>query len=109
MGFKPATAREVWYIIPLTEIIGEVLGVGGASKKVEELYFQLLERIGPEFFILKDAPLAQIAKIHPMVAEAISRMRKGNVIKEAGYDGEFGAIKLFRPNEWVEKKKMKLV
>ena len=109
MGFKPATARAVWYIIPLTEIIGEVLDVGGASKRVGELYFKLLERIGPEFFILKDAPIAQIAKVHPMVAEAIDRMRKGNVIKEAGYDGEFGIIKLFRPNELVEKKQMKLL
>jgi uncharacterized protein (TIGR00375 family) len=109
MGFKPATARAVWYIIPLTEIIGEVLGVGGASKKVEELYFRLLQQIGPEFFILKDAPIAQIAKVHPRVAEAIDRMRKGNVIKEAGYDGEFGVIKLFRPNELVEKKQMKLL
>jgi DNA helicase II / ATP-dependent DNA helicase PcrA len=109
MGFRPATAREVWYIIPLTEILGEVLGVGGVSKKVDELYFRLLEQIGPEFFILKDAPIAQIAKAHPVVAEAIDRMRKGNVIKEAGYDGEFGVIKLFRPSELVEKKQMKLL
>ncbi|MBI5421531.1 DNA helicase UvrD [Candidatus Peregrinibacteria bacterium] len=109
MGFKPATAREVWYIIPLAEIVAEALGVGPSSKKVDELYYRLLERIGPEFFILKDASIPQIATVNPMVTEAIDRMRKGRVIKQAGYDGEFGVIKLFSPGELVEKKQMKLL
>jgi superfamily I DNA/RNA helicase len=34
-----------------------------------------------------------------MVAEAITRLRSGDVIKEAGYDGEYGVIRLFRPDE----------
>ena len=38
-----------------------------------------------------------------IIVEAISRMRSGNVIREAGYDGEFGVIKLFKPNELKSK------
>jgi len=109
MGFKPTTARGVWYIIPLTEIIGEVLQVGGASKKVDELYWKLIENIGPEFYILKEAPAPEIAKVHPLIAEGIARMREGKVIKEPGYDGEYGVIKLFKPRELVEREQMTLI
>src|SRR5262249_20431571 len=34
-----------------------------------------------------------------LVAEAIARLRDGEVIKEAGYDGEYGVIRLFHPEE----------
>jgi DNA helicase II / ATP-dependent DNA helicase PcrA len=108
MGFRPATAREVWYIIPLAEILSEILGVGAGSKKVGELYWKLIEGVGPEFHILKDAPITDIAKIDPRVAEGIGRMRRGEVIREAGYDGEFGVIKLFHPGELTEKSQSKL-
>jgi PHP family Zn ribbon phosphoesterase len=30
---------------------------------------------------------------------AISRMRKGEVIKQEGYDGEYGVIRLFKESE----------
>jgi uncharacterized protein (TIGR00375 family) len=109
MGFKPPTARGVWYIIPLTEIIGEVLQVGKASKKIGEAYHHLLEVIGPEFYILKDAPIATIAQVNPLLAEGIRRMRAGEVIREPGYDGEFGIIKLFKPGESIEKSQMSLL
>ena len=108
MGEKPKTAREVWYIIPLTEIISEILQVGPASKKVNELYFRLLEQIGPEFYILKDASIEKIKNINEMIGEAIKRMRTGKIIIKPGYDGEYGVIKLFKPEELVPKAQMKL-
>lgn len=108
MGFKPKTARSVWYIIPLTEIISEVLKVGSASKKVDEMYFKLLEKIGPEFYILKDAPIAAISSVSPMIGEAISRMREGKVIVKPGYDGEYGIIKIFGEEELAQREQMKL-
>ena len=107
-GVKPKTARGVWYIIPLTEIISEILQVGGASKKVDEFYFKLLEKIGPEFYILKDAPIGDIKKVNPMVGEAIDRMRSGKTIIQSGFDGEYGIIKLFNVDELTPKEQMKL-
>src|SRR5262249_50246828 len=35
----------------------------------------------------------------PLLAEAIGRLRRGEVIREAGYDGEYGVIRLFDPDE----------
>ncbi|MGH3426271.1 MAG: UvrD-helicase domain-containing protein, partial [Mycobacteriales bacterium] len=34
-----------------------------------------------------------------LVGEAISRLRRGEVIRQSGYDGEYGVIRLFEPNE----------
>ncbi len=33
------------------------------------------------------------------MAEAIKRVREGRVFKEAGYDGEYGKIKVFKEGE----------
>ena len=34
-----------------------------------------------------------------LIAEAISRMRDGRVIRDAGYDGQYGTTRLFEDNE----------
>jgi len=109
MGEKSPTARGVWYIIPLTEIVAEILQVGSASKKVNELYQRLLQQIGPEFYILKDAPVKDIKAVHEMVGEAVSRMREGRTIIQPGYDGEYGIIKLFREEELLPKDQLTLL
>jgi len=99
-GTRPAGAADFRYLIPLTEIIGETLCVGQASRKVEELRQQLISTIGPELFILQIAPIDAIKRAgFTLVAEAIKRMREGKVIREAGYDGEYGIIRLFKNNE----------
>lgn len=108
MGEKPESAHKVWHIIPLTEIISEILKVGPGSKKVNEMYFKLLDSIGPEFHILKDAPVTKIKAVNEMVGEAIDRMRNGKVIIKPGYDGEYGIIKLFKEEELMPKEQMKL-
>lgn len=51
----------------------------------------------------------RLKKIHsPLLAEGIKRLRKGQVIRQAGYDGEYGVIKLFEEGELVKKKLHKL-
>lgn len=93
----PAGAPPFRSIIPLTEVISEVVGVGVASKKVQRLYFDMLEQLGSEFTILLDTPTAEIAKASsPRLAEAIERMRTGKVAISPGYDGEFGKVRIFQ-------------
>ncbi|MBI1920053.1 MAG: DNA helicase UvrD [Geobacter sp.] len=94
---QPPGAPPFRSIIPLQEIISEVLGVGVASKKVQRLYFEVLEQLGSEFTILLDTPAAEIAKASsPRLAEAIELMRAGNVAISPGYDGEFGKVRIFQ-------------
>jgi uncharacterized protein (TIGR00375 family) len=94
-GFRPAGSPPYRSIIPLAEIISEALNVGAGSKSVNTLYFSMIEKLGNEFRILLDTPLDDIEKAsHPLLSEAISKMRSGNVTVTPGYDGEFGKIKI---------------
>ena len=34
-----------------------------------------------------------------LLSEGIARLRRGEVIRDAGYDGEYGTIRLFQPGE----------
>ena len=104
-GFKPEGAPPFNSIIPLLEIIAEVLKVGVNSKKVMAEYLGLIGKLGSEFKILMDVPLDDIEKAgSPVLREAISMMRSGNVHIAPGYDGEFGKVKIF---EKVEREEIK--
>ena len=74
-----------------------------SSRKVIDLCARLLNRLGPELYILKDAPLEDIqaAGGAPM-REAIRRIRCGEMAMDAGYDGEFGSVKVFTDKERKE-------
>ena len=96
----PANGPGFESLIPLTEILGEILGTGPASKKVMSQYVRLINLFGSEFSILRSTPADEIGqKSSPILAEAISRMRQGKVIRHPGYDGEFGIIKVFEEGE----------
>jgi uncharacterized protein (TIGR00375 family) len=104
-GYRPENAPSFTSIIPLPEIIAEGLKCGANTKKVNALYFSLLQRLGSEFKILMDAPLDDIEGAGtPLIREAISRMRRGNVHIAPGYDGEFGKVRIF---EDVERREIK--
>ncbi len=88
------------YLIPLPEILADVIGMGVSSQRVEQSYFSLLRQLGNEFDILLDIPLADIAQASsPLIAEAISRVRTGNVSIRPGFDGEYGIINIFPEDE----------
>lgn len=96
-GFEPSGMPPFHSIIPLPEILSEILKVGVSSKKLNNEYMRLLNALGSEFKILMDASLNDIEKAGPLkLSEAISKMRTGEVIKTPGFDGEFGKIKLFK-------------
>ena len=95
-----APDRPFECLVPLPEVLGECLGVSAASKTVQGVYLRLLEKLGPEFSILRDRSLQDVEKAAgPLLAEALRRLRAGRVIREGGYDGAYGAIRLFCPGE----------
>jgi DNA helicase-2/ATP-dependent DNA helicase PcrA len=99
-GEGPARRQPYRSLIPLAEILGEVLDRGAGTKGVSEEYEKLLARFGPELGILLDADLDEIEKAGPpLLAEALRRMRASEVQVAAGYDGEYGVIKLFKEGE----------
>ncbi|WP_250292498.1 UvrD-helicase domain-containing protein, partial [Frankia sp. CiP1_Cm_nod1] len=99
-GVRPPTAGEVRSLVALPEVVGEILGVGPKSKAVAAQVTALATRLGPELGILAEVPLDAIAEVgSSALVEAIRRLRNEEVIREAGYDGEYGVIRLFRPEE----------
>jgi DNA helicase-2/ATP-dependent DNA helicase PcrA len=99
-GFKPETAKYFMSLVPLPEVLAEVYGTGPSSKRVQSLYQAMLHGLGPELEILMNISLADIEKVAgPLAAEAIHRVRSGQVTAEPGYDGEYGVIRIFNEED----------
>jgi uncharacterized protein (TIGR00375 family) len=92
-------------LIPLRELLGEILKTGPSSKKVDAAYAGLIERGGSEFSLLMDMALENVEKLRcpgvsgELLAAALTRMRSGEVFITPGYDGEYGVIRVFSPGE----------
>ncbi len=93
------TSPAVHSLVPLPEVLGEILGVGSSSKAVARAYGLVIDRFGSEFGVLLHAAPEEIREVSPVLAEAILRMREGKVTRHSGYDGEFGTIQLFGETE----------
>jgi DNA helicase-2/ATP-dependent DNA helicase PcrA len=99
-GYRVPGAAGFTSFVQLPEILGEIAGVGPKSKSVTAQVTALVERFGPELSILGEVPLSDLAAGAPsIVAEAIGRLRRGDVRREAGYDGVYGTIRLFDRGE----------
>ncbi len=83
-------------IVPLLEIIREIFGVASVTKKVRAEYDRLIDVFGTELAILIDTPIEEI-KSHGFdkLADAINRVRNGNINIQPGYDGEYGKVSIF--------------
>jgi uncharacterized protein (TIGR00375 family) len=103
VGFKPEKIIPFKSLVPLIEIIADVLGRFSGTKQVEKEYKNLIEKFDNEFKVLLDASRSnlEIATLSEIV-EGIIRAREGRVYIEPGYDGVFGKIKIFNKEE--EKK-----
>jgi DNA helicase II / ATP-dependent DNA helicase PcrA len=99
-GQQPAGAAGFINLVSLPEIVGEIKGSGPKSKTVVAEVDRLVATFGPELRILCETDVADLGRGGGgLLAEAVARLRRGEVIKEAGYDGEYGVIRLLRPEE----------
>ncbi len=103
----PSTAGKTYSLVPLQEILSETMKVGVSSKSVAREYESLINTFGSELAILQNISIDEITKHSTLLGEGISRLRDGKVIKQSGYDGEYGKIKLFQENELKSIKKCK--
>ncbi len=97
---KPILKKPFYSLIPLAEIISEIMDCGVETKKVKQEYERLISELGSELNILMNVSLEDIKEAGgELLAEAIKRMREQKVIKKPGYDGEYGKIRLFDDGE----------
>lgn len=94
-GFVLPDGRPFESLVPLPEVIGASTGMSAAGKKVNAQYEAMLEQLGSEFYILREAPFEDIRHAAgPCIEEGIKRLREGRVERTPGYDGEYGKIGL---------------
>ncbi len=86
-------------LIPLPEILGEIMGAGPRTKKITALHAKAVARFGSELAILQTVPTDELARFLPPLGEAVARMRRGEVVREGGYDGEYGKVTVFSEKE----------
>ena len=97
---RPLNVDAHEYLMPLEELIADSLGATPASKKVQARRSAMLADLGSELHILREASIDSVRNHSgPIIAEALRRLRGGEVIREAGFDGVYGRIALFRPGE----------
>ena len=94
-----ADSPKFFSLIPLQEMLGEILGCGSATKGAMKQYAEALCIFGSEFELLLRTPVRDIERRAPVLAEAIRRVREGKVIRQPGYDGRFGVIRAFAEGE----------
>ena len=93
-------------LVPLREILAEVEGVGKVSRKVVSSYQNLVEKLGSELAALLKTPVEKITEIGgEKLAEAIAKVRKGDICVRPGFDGEYGIVKIWGETNGNEEKK----
>jgi DNA helicase-2/ATP-dependent DNA helicase PcrA len=99
-GFRPDGAKPFTNLVPLVELLGEILDVGASSGRVRRSYDQLLASVGSELSVLTEWPVRDAEREGPpLLGEALRRMRAGEVKRVAGFDGEYGIVRMFDEEE----------
>lgn len=90
---QPASFVPYRSIVPLAELIGDVLDKGVSTKAVRREVDRLLTDGRNEFAVLLDIPISSLDGVTlPEIAEAIRLMRAGEIEIKPGFDGEYGKI-----------------
>ncbi len=89
---KPEKAKQYYTLLPLHEIIALSLKAGMQSKKVWEVYNNLIKEFDSEFEILLNVPREKLIEkmINEKLIELILRNREGKIKVTPGFDGQYG-------------------
>jgi DNA helicase-2/ATP-dependent DNA helicase PcrA len=97
---RPPGRPDFHSLVPLKEILAEIAGTRAQSRQVSRRYDELLARGHTELGLLLELPVPEVARLGgEALAEAVRRMRAGEVRVEPGYDGEYGRVALFDRGE----------
>ena len=92
-------------IVPLPNIIADYFGMRKQSKRVQNLFLDIIKQADNEFNVLLDLSELELKKIMPdILAEGIIKMRQNKIKLIPGFDGEYGKVEIFSDKERQEAK-----
>jgi len=93
-AFTPKGWPGFMRLLPLSEIIATVLGVDSPSTQaVWKVYNALIAKFGSEYTVLMDISRNALSEVvEPRFADAIVRVREGNITVVPGFDGVYGKL-----------------
>jgi uncharacterized protein (TIGR00375 family) len=99
-GFAPPNAIPTRHLVPLEEVIADCFGRGVNTKTVQTEYEQLVRNAGGEYQALLDLPESELKTMtRDIIVEGIMRNREERLHIEPGFDGRYGKIQIFTPEE----------
>ncbi len=98
---KPMNRPPFYKIVPLEEVLSEVFGLPVGSKTLRIKYFETVGALGEEFKILLELDFHEIQQLNERLAEAVTKIRKGEIVIKPGYDGVFGVVRVFPESQYV--------
>lgn len=110
-GERPSGQSDFVKLVELDKIIAEAFGIKSrTSKKVQAEYEKMINELGPELEILMNMDLGKISEVAEVeVTEGIKRVREGNLFIEPGFDGQYGAVKIFNDNDKAGRQQVNLL
>jgi uncharacterized protein (TIGR00375 family) len=95
-GYRPPAAVPDVHLVPLEELAAEAIGQNTGTKAVTALWDRVVEAGGDELRVLLFMEAEELRDAAgEKLADAILRMRRGEVLAAAGYDGVYGTIRIF--------------
>jgi uncharacterized protein (TIGR00375 family) len=91
-GFKPESAVPFQYIVPLSIVISKAIRKGEGTKAVLEEYSKLIRYFGNEFSIFEASDEQIRLATGPEIADALMKVRRGDIRWVPGHDGVFGKL-----------------
>ena len=87
-------------LIPLIEVLSEIIGKGPTTKTVLSEYCRVINMFGSDLNLLLNVPVAEIKQRHSKrLGNAVKRIRRRDVVCDSGYDGKYGTVKVFSKEE----------
>lgn len=100
---KKNIRRPYVSLVPLQEVISEVVQKGVNTKTVLRMYDHVISMCGSEFDVLLRVCLQQLESVGGRrFADAIGRLRSRDIVVSPGYDGVFGTVSIWGNDEEAE-------
>lgn len=102
-GYRPPDVIPYVSLVELDKIIAQALGVKNRQSVKVQAEYEKLIKLHSEFDILLNLSYDELAKITtPIIMEGIKRVREGKLKIIPGFDGQYGTVKIFTPEERKE-------